>query len=69
MGQSISIEYEGERHTAQFEVFEDTLVVYLPDGSNRQTELRGLNAESAALNHLKSYVKKNASFRFYESTP
>ncbi len=38
-------------------MFEDALEVYLPDGSSRSTELKGLNPRSSAKVHLNSYIK------------
>jgi len=59
MSQEISIEHEGVNYKAEYEVFEDTLVVYLPDNTTRETELRGLKPESAAKVHLRGYIKQN----------
>ncbi|GIU44143.1 hypothetical protein TUM4438_14680 [Shewanella sairae] len=59
MSEEISIEHHGETITASYTVFEDTLHVYLPDGSTRVTELRGLDSESSARMHLKMYVKRS----------
>jgi hypothetical protein len=57
MNEEISIEQNGETITASYTVIGDTLHVYLPDGSTRTTELRGLKCESSAMMHLKMYVK------------
>lgn len=56
MDEEITLEHEGAQYTASYNVFGDTLTVYLPNGEARSTELRGLGAESAAMVHLKSYV-------------
>ena len=57
MDEEITLEHEGVQYTASYSVLGDTLTVYLPTGEPRSTELRGLEAESAALVHLKSYVR------------
>lgn len=56
MDEEITLEHEGVQYTAIYNVFGDTLTVYLPNGEARSTELRGLGIESAAMVHLKSYV-------------
>ena len=53
----ISIEVNGTSYNASYEIFNDTLVVTFPDGSQRQTELRGLNPKSAARVHVLSYYE------------
>lgn len=55
--QKFSLIHEGITHYAEYEVCDDTLLVYLPNGEIRRTELRGLDAESAARPHLRSYLK------------
>lgn len=50
------IEIEDKEYAAEFEVFSDTLQVYLPDGTSRTTELRGLDPFHAAETHLRFYV-------------
>lgn len=57
MNDEIEYELNGITYKAEYNVFDDTLVTYLPDGSSRTTELRGLKPESSALLHLKVYVK------------
>ncbi|AZD08509.1 hypothetical protein C4K26_3106 [Pseudomonas chlororaphis] len=57
MVQQFSLVHEGITHYADYEVCDDTLLVYLPNGEIRRTELRGLDAESAARPHLRSYLK------------
>ncbi len=57
MEEIISIEENGVKYTAEYAIFNDTLIVYLPDGSTRETELKGLKPESAARVHLLSFVK------------
>ncbi len=59
MSEEISVEYEGNLYKAEYSVADDTLTVYLPDGSVRSTELRGLKPESAAKAHLRSYARLN----------
>ena len=50
------IEYE-----ATYEIFGDTLRVLLPDGSTRETELRGLHAEQVAITHLRSFANTKST--------
>ena len=59
----ISLEIDGVLYEASYELFDDTLVVTFPDGNQRQTELRGLKPEIAALTHLRAYApsKNNQS--------
>jgi len=57
MNEEISIDENGNTYKAEYVVDEDTLTVFLPDGSCRVTELRGLKPTSAAMVHLKSYIK------------
>ncbi|MPQ84211.1 hypothetical protein F0170_09565 [Pseudomonas sp. MAFF 730085] len=57
MVQQFSLVHEGITHYVDYEVCDDTLLVYLPNGEIRRTELRGLDAESAARPHLRSYLK------------
>lgn len=59
MNEEITIEHNGKKYVAEYSVENDLLAVYLPDGSIRQTELRGLIASTTAKNHLKSYIKQN----------
>ena len=59
MNEEITVEHEGVTYSAEYSIFDDTLVVYLPDGTTRETELRGLKPDSAAKIHLRAYVKKN----------
>ena len=59
MHEEISVEYEGSLYKAEYSVVDGTLTVYLPDGSLRSTELRGLKPESAAKTHLRSYARLN----------
>lgn len=55
--QEVKLKSGEHEFTATYEVFDDTLVVLLPDGSQRETELQGLRPEQAALVHLKSYAR------------
>lgn len=57
----ITYEFEGILYTAQYEVFDDELVVYLPDGTTPSTALRGLKPDLAAMPHLVSYAKNQTS--------
>ena len=56
MEDEVTIEHEGTQYAAPYLVQGDTLTVFLPNGEQRSTELRGLSAESAARNHLRFYV-------------
>ncbi|WP_416739218.1 hypothetical protein ACM1ZW_20730 [Pseudomonas sp. NFX71] len=56
MDDEITIEHKGVQYTASYIVTGDTLTVFLPNGEQRTTQLRGLSAESAAHPHLKSYI-------------
>ncbi|MHC8349206.1 hypothetical protein ACYZT7_07430 [Pseudomonas sp. RT4P38] len=56
MEDEFTIEIDGVQYTAMYNVFDDTLTVSLPDGSQRFTQLRGLNPISAARVHLRAYV-------------
>ncbi|SDU58322.1 hypothetical protein [Pseudomonas mandelii] len=56
MEDELTIEIDGVEHTAIYTVSNDTLTVSLPDGSQRFTELRGINPISAARVHLRSYA-------------
>lgn len=56
MEDELTIDIDGVEHTVTFTVFNDTLTVLLPDGSQRSTELRGLDPISAARVHLRSYI-------------
>lgn len=67
MEDEITIEIDGVQHTALYSVFNDTLTVSLPDGSQRWTELRGLNPVSAAKVHLRAYVGSVARQRKHEA--
>lgn len=61
--EEISFEHEGTTYTGTYSVHGDELVVYLPDGSQRTTTLRGLDPKMAALIHLRGFVlhSQNAS--------
>ncbi len=58
MNKEITIEYNGKSYTAEFEINNDTLITHLPDGSSRNTELRGLKPKSTAEIHLRSYIRQ-----------
>lgn len=59
MNEEVTIEHNEKIYVAEYCIDNDLLTVYLPDGSIRQTELRGLIAHTAATVHLKSYIKQN----------
>ena len=56
MEEEISFNHGGVTHTGSYNVEGDELIVYLPDGSQRATTLRGLDPETAALTHLRAFV-------------
>lgn len=56
MEEEISFEYEGSIYSCTYSVHGDELVVYLPDESERTTDLRGLDPRMAALTHLRAFV-------------
>lgn len=56
MDEEISFEHDGTTYTSIYHVQGDELTVYLPDGSQRTTTLRGLDPEMAALTHLRGFV-------------
>ncbi|WP_026471990.1 hypothetical protein [Alkanindiges illinoisensis] len=47
---------EGITHKVEYDVFDDELIVYLPDGTTRTTWLRGLTIKTAIRPHLISYL-------------
>ncbi|WP_204126615.1 hypothetical protein [Pseudomonas ogarae] len=67
MEDEITIEIEGVQHTALYSVFNDTLTVSLPDGSQCSTELRGLSPVSAARVHLRAYIGRVAEQKKQET--
>lgn len=56
MEEEISFDHAGVTYTGTYYVEGDELMVYLPDGSQRATTLRGLDPEMAALSHLRAFV-------------
>lgn len=56
MEEEVSFEHEGTTYTSHYVVQGDDLVVFLPDGSQRTTTLRGLDPQMAALTHLRGFV-------------
>lgn len=52
----IEFDHNGIIHKATYEVIDDTLIVSLPDGSTRETVLRGLHPSATAMTHLRSFV-------------
>lgn len=57
----ITLTENGKNYGAEYEIFDETLVVYLPDGSTRETILRGLTPHSAAMNHLRAFVQQQVN--------
>jgi len=56
MEEEITLEHEGETYSASYIQIGDELLTYLPDGSERRTDLRGLKPEQAAATHLRGYI-------------
>ncbi|MNO91879.1 hypothetical protein D3C76_834370 [compost metagenome] len=56
MQDTISVVVDRIEFNASYIVVGDKLIITLPDGSQRRTELRGLSPESAAKPHLRSYA-------------
>lgn len=56
MDEEISFEHEGIMYTCTYHVQGDDLIVYLPDGTQRTSTLRGLDPEMAAQTHLRGFV-------------
>ncbi|WP_256815408.1 MULTISPECIES: hypothetical protein [Pseudomonas] len=56
MEDEVTLDYEGTTYSATYIVLGDTMTVYLPDGSTRQTILRDLNPDHAAETHLRGYL-------------
>ena len=52
-----SIPFNEQIHTAEYEIIDNTVIVYLPDGSIRETTLNKLKPETAVHTHLRSYVE------------
>jgi hypothetical protein len=52
----ITFEHKEEIYTGAYNIQGDDLTVYLPDGSQRTTALRGLDPEHAAMTHLRAFV-------------
>lgn len=52
----ITFLHNGTDYRAEYEIFGETLVVYLPDGTARETVLCGLTPNSAAMTHLRAFV-------------
>lgn len=57
MEEEITLKHEGNSYSASYIQVGDELTVYLPDGSERHSELRGLSPESAATTHLRGYIR------------
>lgn len=66
MEDELTIEIDGVQHTALFSVSNDTLTVSLPDGSQRSTQLRGLDPLNAARVHLRSYIGSTSKLKAQE---
>ncbi|QJD91671.1 hypothetical protein HH213_17210 [Duganella dendranthematis] len=53
----IALTENGKEYRAEYEIFDDMLVVYLPDGDIRQTVLNGgIKPHIAAMTHLRSFA-------------
>ncbi|MFJ3115316.1 hypothetical protein [Pseudomonas protegens] len=66
MEEEVSFEHEGTTYTSHYVVQGDDLVVFLPDGSQRTTTLRGLDPQMAALTHLRGFVLSSHKARLSE---
>ncbi|MGH8420167.1 MAG: hypothetical protein ACRER8_23305 [Pseudomonas sp.] len=56
MESETTFEHEEKIYTSIYNHQEDNLMVYLPDGTQRTTALRGLDPEQAAMTHLRAFV-------------
>lgn len=56
--QTITIEKDGKEYKAIYTIIGDTLTVTLPDHTQCETELRGLDPELAAEPHLRGYIRR-----------
>lgn len=56
MEEEITLEHKGIECTATYLVQGDTLTVFLPNGEQRITELRGIDPIAAARPHLRAYI-------------
>ncbi len=56
MEDEVILELDGVEYTAPYLVQGDSLTVFLPNGDQRTTELRGIDPETAARPHLRSYI-------------
>lgn len=61
MSGTIVINRDGKTHEATYQVSEDEVTVFLPNGETRSSQLRGLNAKSCAETHLKYYARTQVS--------
>lgn len=59
MENEIKLEHEGIEYSAEYMVVDDTLTVFLPNGEQRVTILRGLDPVSAARTHLRAYINSS----------
>lgn len=57
MDEEVSFEYDGSMYSCTYSIQGDDLFVYLPDGCQRTTSLRGLDPAMAALTHLRGFVR------------
>jgi len=53
-----TITVDGKDCSATYDVFDNDLVVYLPDGTQSETTLHSANAELFAHTHLRAWVKQ-----------
>jgi hypothetical protein len=63
MEDELTLDVDGVEYTVTYIVYNDTLTALLPDGSQRTTELRGLNPISAARTHLRHYIGSDAQLK------
>ncbi|EMK6841757.1 hypothetical protein ACV0LO_003273 [Vibrio cholerae] len=59
MNEEVEVMIDGKQFLAEYAVFNDTLVIYFPDGSTSEVELRGLKVESTAKRYLRNFINKS----------
>lgn len=61
MEHEINFEHKEQIYTGVYSVEGNDLTVYLPDGTQRTTTLRGLDPEQAAMTHLRAFGLHSAA--------
>lgn len=54
--EEVTVEHEGKVYSASYILVDDELTVFLPDGTERSTALRGLKPAHAVQTHLRGYI-------------